>query len=281
MQSARLLSSLVLALTLGSCSSQPDATPLLASVYNRELHLSDIEGLVPHGMSPDDSAAVVANYVDQWVRQSVLLAKAEKNVEADFTREMQEYRNSLLTYAYERQIVDQLMDTHVTAAQIREYYHTHRSDFRLKSSIVKAVYVVLPRQSPLLSKVRSIVGRQSFEDRDVVELEETATRHGLSGYYDATTWVPFYTLQAAVPITTYNEQLFLRQNRTINITDDSLAYCVRILNYKVADDESPLELQRDNIRAIILNHRKTEIINRLHADLLAEAERGGHVKKNI
>ena len=147
MQSARLLSSLVLALTLGSCSSQPDDTPLLASVYNRELHLSDIEGLVPHGMSPDDSAAVVANYVDQWVRQSVLLAKAEKNVEADFTREMQEYRNSLLTYAYERQIVDQLMDTHVTAAQIREYYHTHRSDFRLKSSIVKAVYVVLPRQS--------------------------------------------------------------------------------------------------------------------------------------
>lgn len=281
MPSARLATSLLLLLALGSCSRQPETSPVVASVYGRELHMSDLKGLVPEGMAPEDSALVVANYVDQWVRQAVLLTKAEKNVEADFTRELQDYRNSLLTYAYERQIVDQLLDTHVTAAQIRQYYDDHRSDFRLKASIVKAVYVTVPRKSPALAKVRSIVSRPAFAERDVVELEETASRHGLKGYYDATVWLPFYALQSAVPITTYNEQLFLRQNRTVNLTDDSLAYCVRILDYKVSDDESPLELQVDNIRSILLNHRKNEIIDRLHADLLAEAERGGHVKKNI
>ncbi len=278
---ARLTSSLLLALALGACSQPADDTPVVASVYGRELHTSDLAGLVPHGMTPDDSALVVANYVDQWVRQAVILAKAEKNVEADFSRELQQYRDNLLAYAYERQIVDQLLDTHVSAAQIRHYYDEHRSEFLLKSSIVKAVYVVLPRKSPLLPRFRSIVGRAAFAERDVVELEELASRHGVAGYYDATTWLPFYSLQRAVPITTYNEQLFLRQNRTINIADDSLAYCVRILDYKLTDYESPLELQVDNIRSILLNHRKNEILDRLHADLLAEAERGGHVKKNL
>lgn len=281
MSSARFVSSLLLLFALGSCSRQPEASPLVASVYGHELYLADLTGLVPEGMAPEDSALVVANYVDQWVRQTVLLTKAEKNVEADFSRELQDYRNNLLAYAYERQIVDQLLDTHVTASQIREYYDNHRSDFRLRSSIVKAVYVTAPLKSPSLTKVRSIVSRSTFAERDVVELEETASRYGLKGYYDATSWMPFYALQRAVPITTYNEQLFLRQNRSINITDDSLAYCVRILDYKVTDDESPLELQMDNIRSILLNRRKTEIIDRLHADLLAEAVRGGHVKKNI
>lgn len=278
---ARLTSSLLLLLAFVACSRQPEVSPVVASAYDRELHLSDLAGLVPEGMAPEDSALVVANYVDQWLRQAVLLTKAEKNVEADFSREMQQYHDNLLAYAYERQIVDQLLDTHITAAQIRQYYDEHRSDFRLKTSIVKAVYVSVPRKSAALAKLKSIISRPSFAERDIVELEETASRHGLTGYYDAATWMPFYALQRAVPITTYNERLFLRQNRTITLADDSLNYCVRILDYKVSDDESPLELQLDNIRSILLNHRKNEIIDRLHADLLAEAERGGHVKKNI
>ena len=42
---------------------------------------------------------------------------------------------------------------------------------------------------------------------------------------------------------------------------------------------SPIELQRDNIRAIIINHRKIEILSKLRSDLLKEAEEGGHVKR--
>ena len=282
MPSARLTISLALLLLLApACRRQVDASPLVASAYGYELHRSDLDGLVPAGLPADDSLAVISNYIDQWVRQTVILAKAEKNVKDDFDRELLEYKNNLLTYTYERQIVDQLLDTVVSSAQIEEYYAAHRSDFRLKSSIVKAVYVSLPTASPALRKLNNILSRSPFRESDIVEFEETASRAGLKGYYDADAWMPFYSLQTAVPITVYNENLFLRQNRTIAIRDDSLSYLVRILDYKVSDDEAPLELQRDNIRAIILNHRKIEIINNLHADLLKEAEDGGHVTRNF
>ena len=97
---ARLTSSLLLLLAFVACSRQPEVSPVVASAYDRELHLSDLAGLVPEGMAPEDSALVVANYVDQWLRQAVLLTKAEKNVEADFSREMQQYHDNLLAYAY-------------------------------------------------------------------------------------------------------------------------------------------------------------------------------------
>ena len=252
---------LVLLLSLTACKNAEEESPLVARVYEHELHMDDLVGLVGEGVSGEDSAAIVDNYVDQWVRQTVMLSKAEKNVKDDFSRQMNEYRNSLLIYAYERQIVEQLLDTVVTDAQMEEYYESHGSQFLLKSSIVKAVYVSAPKNNKADGKLKALVCKQSFRDEDIVEMQSLATN------------------QSVVPLTTYNEGLYLKQNRSIVLADDSLRWYVRILDYKVTDEVSPFELQRDNIRAIILNHRKLEILDKLQADLVGEAEKGGHVER--
>lgn len=269
-------------LLLSACSQVGgDRSPAVASVYGRELHQSDLLGLVPAGLSKEDSIAVVKNYVEQWIRQAVILAKAERNVKTDFSHELQEYKNSLLAYAYERQIIDQLLDTLVSDAQIEEYYGEHKNDFLLRNSIVKAVYVTAPAKSSAVARIKKIVLRDKFSANDVLELEETASRNGFAGYYDMDSWIPFVTLQTAIPVTAYNEQAFLRQHHSIAFSDDSLFYAARILDYKVTDEVSPLVIQRDNIKAIILNHRKIDILNKLQSDLLKEAEEGGNVERML
>jgi hypothetical protein len=273
------ISLLATLLLLSSCSRNVDEQPVLVSVYDQKLYASDLQGIVPPGLSPEDSLAIVDNYIEQWIQQAVILDKASKNVSNSFDRELREYKNSLLVYTYERQIIDQLIDTSVTDLQIQEYYSQHKADFTLRSSIVKAVYVIAPLKSPAVAKLKKIVARGSFSERDIIELEETASRYGCSGFYDAETWIPFHALQNAVPITAYNESLFLKQHRAITLSDDSLFYAARILDYKVTDDISPLDLQRDNIRAVLLNHRKVELLENLRSDLLREAESGGHVKR--
>lgn len=268
-----------LLLSLASCKNAEEPSPLVAKVYGYELRMDDLAGLVGEGVSEEDSVAIVDNYVDQWVRQTVMLAKAEKNVKEDFSRQMNEYRNSLLIYAYERQIVEQLLDTVVTDAQMEEYYESHGSQFLLKNSIVKAVYVAAPKNNNADAKLKKVVAKQPFRDEDIVEMQALASKVGGQGNYDGDTWMPFYSLQSVVPVTTYNENLYLKQNRSIVLADDSLRWYVRILDYKVTDEVSPFELQRDNIRAIILNHRKLEILDKLQSDLMSEAENGGHVER--
>ncbi len=273
-----ILLAVVACLLMGSCRNNGDDSPVVARVYGFELHKSDLVGLVPQGVSSEDSASIVSSYIDQWVRQTVVLAKAEKNVKQDFSRQLDEYHNSLLIYAYERQIVDKLLDTVVTPAQIREYYDTHRGDFILKNSIVKAVYVVAPKKSAAAPALKNLVSKRVFSDAEVVDMEQLASRHGLKGYYDADTWIPFYTLQASVPITTYNENLYLRQNTSIVLSDDSLTYFVRILDYKVSDETSPIDMQKQAISSIIVNRRKVELLTKMQADLMAEAEKADEVK---
>lgn len=280
MSSKVLFFSILLAAVVTGCHNEVEQTPLVAKVYNHELRKADLNGLVGEGVSVEDSMAIIDNYVDQWVRQMVMLTKAEKNVSDDFSRQLGEYRNSLLIYAYEQQIVNQLLDTTVSEAQIADYYNSHQEQFQLKNSIVKVAYVIAPKKSSVDARLRSKVTQKIFLDEDVMDLEELAARYGFQGYYDVNSWMPFYTLQTSVPVTIYNENLFLRQNRSIVISDDSLTYYVRIIDYKMSDEMSPLELQRDNIQSIILNHRKIEILSKLQSDLLAEAEKGGQVKRN-
>lgn len=283
MWSTRSLSSLLLltALLATGCKQGSDEGPLLASVYGHELHRSDLAGLVGEGVSAKDSAAIVSSYVEQWIRQTVLLAKAEKNITDDFDRQLKEYKNSLLIYAYEQKIVNQLLDTVVTKEQIDDYYEQHKSEFLLKYSVVRSVRVTAPLRSTADAKLRQIVTKHDFRDEDIVELEEVASRHGLQGRYDSDAWMPFYELQNVVPVKTYNEELFLKQNRYIVMHDDSLAYYVRILEYKKAFSESPLSMERENIRAIILNHRKIEILGKMESDLIQEAKKNDNIKRYI
>lgn len=264
---------------LTACQHQVDESPLVAKAYGYELHQSDLDGLVGEGVSPEDSISIVANYIEQWIRQTVILSKAEKNINENFDRQLREYKNSLLTYAYEQHIVDQLLDTMVTEEQISSYYDQHSDEFKLKNTIVKAVYVTAPAKSSSVAKLKKIIGKRDFNESDIVELESIARRNGFNGHYDADTWMSFYSLQSAVPITTYNESLYLRQNRIIQLSDDTTAYFVRIFDYKITDDSAPLETQTDNIRSIILNRRKLDILDRLQNDLLTEAEKSGNVKR--
>lgn len=92
-------------------------------------------------------------------------------------------------------------------------------------------------------------------------------------------WIPFYKLQSQVPIITYNEELYLKNNRNIVIEDSSSVYVVRILEYKLDEEMSPLSFERENIREMILNERRLDIIKDKQRDLLQEAKDKGKIKK--
>ncbi len=262
-----------------SCIRNVDDSEIVAQVYDHKLLRSDLDGITTADLSQDDSAALVQNYIDQWIMQMTVLSKAEKNIKTNFDSELQNYKNSLLTHAYEQRIVDQLLDTNVRDEEIAEYYEAHPDDFLLTSSIVKAVYVKTPAKSKALPKLKQTMSKSAFDDAEVIELRHLASKYGLDCSLDINTWVPFSSLQMAVPVKVYNEELFLKKNRYITVSDDTNTYLLRILEYRTSSEAAPLEMQQDNIKAIIINHRKVELIRKMQNDLLREAEESGNIKR--
>lgn len=244
----------------------------LARVFDKYLYEDDIQDIVPAGTAPDDSAAIVANYIQQWIQEMVVLEKAENNITDNFEKELQNYKNSLITYNYERLIVEQQLDTNVADTAIQNYYSKHRETFTLKNNILQAIYVKMPAKSKNIQKIRTLLSGNDLGDKKIIELEHLAANEATAYNFDQSAWITFLDFQRIIPVKTYNEEFYLKNIKNIFFTDSENAYIARILDSKVADDISPIDFEYQNIKNIILNQRKVEIVDKMRSNLREKAE---------
>ncbi|MDV7396202.1 hypothetical protein RZS08_32715, partial [Arthrospira platensis SPKY1] len=119
------LGALVLAGSMACADVSSDDDVLVARVFDRQLRWSELRQVVPVDADPTDSAALAQAYITNWSRQQVLLERAERNLgeeQKEFDRQLRDYRNSLIIFAYEQALVDQKLDTTVTMAEVEEYF---------------------------------------------------------------------------------------------------------------------------------------------------------------
>ena len=154
---------ILLILQLSACSyfkrDSTEGKDAVARAYDYFLYPEDLQGLVPVGASREDSVAIIKNYIDNWFRQKVVLRKAERNLDdekKDVEKKLEEYRNSLLTYAYETELVRQKLDTVINEEEIAQFYKNNQDNFELKDNIIKVIYLRLNKKSPKLNKVKAV-----------------------------------------------------------------------------------------------------------------------------
>ena len=68
----------IAALVLCACTDQRDpADPPVARAYDQFLLWSDLRRMIPIAIAPEDSAARAQGIVDNWLREQVVIHKAE------------------------------------------------------------------------------------------------------------------------------------------------------------------------------------------------------------
>lgn len=273
-----LLLATLLPLAMAACHGKV-GDDVVARAYGNYLRVGDLKDLVAPGLPPEDSIAIVDNYIDQWMQQQVVLHKAEKNVDDDFQQQLQLYKDNLITYEYERLMIAQLLDTTVTNEEIAAYYKAHHDDFLLKTNILRAIYIKVDKAAPCLPRLRKLMNRGALDDAAYQEVQEMAATYGQDYNLDEETWMPFQKLQAVMPLDAYNEVAFLRDHKVVSASDDKSICFVNILEYKTVDEVSPLEYERGHIRTVLLNSRKIDIIKNMQRDLMAKAEQDKDIER--
>jgi hypothetical protein len=269
---------ILLLVPLVSCSSffKKKTERALARVQDEYLYESEIKGLISHGTSAADSITIVKNYIDSWIQKKLLVEQARNNLPEqalDFTSQLAEYENSLIIYAYENALVDQKLDTVVTPGEIESYYNTNLNNFLLKDNIVKMQYVKLPRTSTQIRQVKKLL--QADDPVSLTQLSELCEKQAADYFLDSENWLSFPDVLREIPVKTYNQEEFLRTNRNFEYQDSSFVYIIRIRDFRIKDNVSPLSYEEIRIRNIILNKRKIELINNMRRDVYNAA-----VKKN-
>jgi hypothetical protein len=233
----------------------------VARVFDKFLYKDDLTKMVPKGTASDDSAMMVKSYTDNWIRQNVVLHKAETNLsdeEKNVDKRLEEYRNSLITYIYESELIRQKLDTVVGDDEIEKYYNANPRNFELKDNIIKAIYVKTKKNAPKLDKLKQWYKSESA--KDILSLEEYCHQFAVDFSLDENTWLLFDELLKKIPIKTYDKEEYLKNNRYIEIEDSSHLYFVNIKGFMIKESLSPLSFEKENIRALIINKRKLQLV---------------------
>ncbi len=211
---------------------------------------------------------------NSWVKRQVLLHQAENNLSAadlDFSKQLEDYRNSLVIYTYETQLIRQKLDTIVSEAEIEAYYEENKDNFQVRSTLVRAAYVILEEDCKHKDQFHKLMS-----DRDTLMLQNIdmlANDQAVKCYLDVDEWIRLDELTKVVPIEIYNTESFLKKNKYVRFDWNDLTCMVRFEDYLLEKSVMPMELVRDNIKEILLIRRKTELIERMKDAIYEEAKR--------
>ncbi len=262
----------LLILTACSVKNGTDNGNVLARVGDYYLYELDLKGAIPESISAKDSLTIARNYINTWVREKLLLYQAEKNLTEDqknFDKQIETYRNSLIIYQYESLLIKQQLSNEVTEEEIEAYYEKNKNNFGLKKNIVKADYAILDIDSPYNDKIESLMRSNNMDFID--SLETYCELYARTYLINDDQWISFDQLLNIIPIKTYNQEAFLKNNRFVEIEENNFKYFIKFIEFNVKDEISPLSFERENIKSIILNKRKIELINKMHNQLFEDA----------
>jgi hypothetical protein len=246
---------------------------VIARVGEKQLLQTDLPTLPQASIEDGDSLRLMDAYIEKWIKNELMLRKAELNLTDEYKqnveRRLNDTRTSLMIYQYKQQMISQKMDTLVSEQKIKEYYEENINNFRLKYNIVKALYLKIPSEAPNLNRVRNWY--RSDKSGDLAQLEGYC--YQFADKYDdfREGWIEFDRLLSMLPVEADNQDYFLRRNRFIEEQDSAFHYYVSLRDYILHDNPAPMEYVQDEIKDIILNNRKLSFLQKLENSIYNDA----------
>jgi hypothetical protein len=247
----------------------------VARVHDQFLYPNDLEGIAVEGMSKEDSIGRVEGFINNWIRKQLLIHEAGEKIqfnEADLERKILDYRYSLMGYEYQSHYINENLDSEISQEEITAYYEENKDNFLLKQNIIRCKYVKLSANAPKPERVGRWI--QSNKARDQEELNSYCLSFANAYHLNDSVWIEFDEIIKNSPLAEIpNKVQFLRNNRYTETSDANFKYYLKIEEYKMSDNVSPLEFVEDDIRNIILNKRKVELAERLEDEVYELAEK--------
>lgn len=263
---------------MASCHLLPKSPdtdkPVLASVEDRYLYESDLDGLFDNKMSKEDSLRIMDGFVNSWIKDQLMVTEAKSKVggEIDIEALVEQYRSSLLLYNYETILVNEMLDTTITESQAKEYYETNKDQYILSNSIVKAMVAKIPASAKGIDKFFT-----QWKNEEYASVSQFVKMKADFIDLDTSSYKSIAELMITMPDGLFSENQ-LQKEGDFQKKEGEHEYFVKILDYHAAQSTAPFEYIKDKINKIILNNRKQNLLNRKKQELYSQIGTRSDVK---
>ncbi len=258
---------------LFSCRNETqNEEEILARVYDKYLYSSELKDVIPKGTPIKDSLIMAKNYINNWVRQELLVNQAEKNLtekQKNFEEQLKSYRNSLILYKYKSLLIKQKLDTIVTDNEIETYYNEKKDNFILSEDIVRMNYIKLIPDTVNINHFEELLRSENTENKAI--LDSICNNSAVDYYLNEEYWIAFNELIQTIPIKTHDQENFLRNHRYFKLDDRPFIYLIKFVDFRLHGNIAPIGYAKENIKRIILNKRKTKLLDNMENEIFNNA----------
>ena len=244
----------------------------IARVNDTYLYQKDLQALISENTTKQDSVSIVANYIQRWATQQLLIDQANINLPQqqieDYQGMVAEYRNDLFAEAYKGAIVSKLLDSTITQEEYDLFYQQNKANFTLREKIFKLRYIHLDASFPTISETKKKLRR--FNTEDIVALQGSSLEYKGANFNDSV-WVKKETLLRQLPVIRTKESKVLKKATFSQLEDSLGVYLLKIKDVLSPNQTAPLQYIKPIIKEIILNKRTLELIKELEKDITKDA----------
>ena len=265
----KLYITLFILIFISSCVPK-EKSNVIASVNDKNLYFSDIKEIIPNHIS--DSVFFVKKYIDEWIRRELMISHAEMNLSKDllkFDKQIEDYRTSLLIYAYQQELINQNLDTLILFSEIEDYYKEHIDKFVLDKNIFKGRFVVVDKSAPKMKELTKWYKSENINN--ILLLEEYCLQFAKEYYFTDSIWQDFSKINNRLPNLIEDEKYFLKKTKSVWYEDEFCRYYIYIKDYIINGSQSPLEFEFKKIKNILLNRKKIDYLKELENELYNNA----------
>lgn len=245
---------------------------VVARVGEHRLMRSELAAYIPAGVSSEDSLALAQSYIKSWAEELIFLDMAEKHLsdeEKDVTKDLEDYRRTLLKYRYEERYINDRLDTLISDEEVRNYYREHMDRFLVERPLLKARYMIIPADSRSLKTIKELMS--SDDAMDAIAADSLAFTAALRYVDSSDAWMDAILLARDLGTDEASMMKALR-NRTIEFKgDDGLLRVAYVVDMVQKGSPAPLDYCEERIKDILLSARKHELVGGLERDLLNDA----------
>ena len=251
---------------------------VLVKVGDHTLTRAELNEALPKGLSAVDSATFSDNFVKQWAEDILLYDVAAENLPdmVRIERMVEQYRRDLVIFEYQKQLMNEKLSREIPESEIKAYYEANPGRFRLKSGIIKGLFLKVPYNSPRINQLKKWY--KSGKPEAVENIEKYGLQNAVIYEYFYDRWIPFKEVMNNIPYEISDETAFLRTRHNIEYQDSSYLYLLNISDVLTEGSEMPFDFARKQIEEILLNHRKNEFIRNTQRELYDEAFKKGEIE---
>lgn len=239
----------------------------IARVNDLYLYPSDINGLSLNA-DKSDSAKLVQMFVTDWIKRNLLLEKAKEslpNSMKEIDEKVENYRQSLILYNYESELLSEMQDTSIENTVKQKYYQDFQNNFVLDEDVFQFQYIALPLNTAQLEDWIEVFSSTKPEDK--VLLNSKVKIGAMKAELSSSKWFTRDELnkQIELPLDFFTK---LKVNGNVLKLENSTQVILYKLNaVKPMGEVAPFDRVEKSINQILLNKKRTELLNKMYQEI--------------